>query len=86
MRSENRALTWTWLALVSATLLSWTAAGGGDPARLAGVVVLLVAVVKAGLVINRYMEIGRGSEGWEWFFLAWLLVVGGMLVVTSVLA
>jgi len=49
-------------------------------------VVLTVAVIKVGLVIHRFMEIGRGSHGWEWFFLVWLLGVGGMLVVTSAVA
>jgi hypothetical protein len=72
--------------LVSSTLLSFAAAGGGEAARIAGIVVLIVAAVKAGLVINRFMEIGRGSQGWEWFFLVWLLAVGGMLVITSALA
>jgi hypothetical protein len=84
--SENRVLTWVWLVLVSSTLLSFAAAGGGEAARIAGIVVLLVAAVKAGLVINRFMEIGRGSQGWEWFFLVWLLAVGGMLVISSALA
>jgi hypothetical protein len=32
------------------------------------------------------MEIGRGSQGWEWFFLVWLLAVSLMLVITSLLA
>jgi heme/copper-type cytochrome/quinol oxidase subunit 4 len=84
--SENRVLTRTWLALVSATVLSWAVAEGGETARLAGIVVLTVAVVKVGLVIHRFMEIGRGSQGWEWFFLVWLLGVGGMLLITSALA
>jgi heme/copper-type cytochrome/quinol oxidase subunit 4 len=86
MRRENRVLTWTWLALASATLLSWAVTEGGEPARVAGIVVLTVAVIKVGLVIHRFMEIGRGSHGWEWFFLVWLLGVGGMLVVTSAVA
>jgi heme/copper-type cytochrome/quinol oxidase subunit 4 len=84
--SENRVLTWVWLLLVSSTLLSFAAAGGGEAARIAGIVVLIVAAVKAGLVINRFMEIGRGSQGWEYFFLVWLTAVGGMLVITSALA
>jgi heme/copper-type cytochrome/quinol oxidase subunit 4 len=84
--SENRVLTWVWLVLVSSTLLSFAAAGGGETVRVAGVIVLIVAAIKAGLVINRFMEIGRGSQGWEWFFLVWLLAVGGMLVITSALA
>jgi heme/copper-type cytochrome/quinol oxidase subunit 4 len=83
MRCKNRVLTWTWLALVSATVLSWAVAEGDTAARVAGIVVLLVAVVKVGLVINRFMEIGRGSQGWEWFFLVWLLGVGLALVITS---
>jgi hypothetical protein len=83
---NSRVLTWTWLALVSATFVSWAAADGGEAAQIAGVVVLVVATIKAGLVIHRFMEIGRGSEGWEWFFLVWLLGVSAMLVITSALA
>jgi hypothetical protein len=49
-------------------------------------VVLTVAAIKVGLVIHRFMEIGRGSQGWEWFFLVWLLGVSGMLVTTCALA
>jgi hypothetical protein len=86
MKSETRVLTWTWLALVSATLLSWATFEGGEMAKVAGVVVLAVAAAKAALVIHRFMEIGRGSQGWEWFFLVWLSAVGGMLVITSALA
>jgi heme/copper-type cytochrome/quinol oxidase subunit 4 len=84
--SENSVLTWAWLVLVSATLLSWAAAEGGETAQVAGMVVLTVAAIKVGLVIHRFMEIGRGSQGWEWFFVVWLLGVGGMLVTTSALA
>jgi hypothetical protein len=86
MTSENGVLTWTWLTLIAATLMSWAAADGGEAAQVAGAVVLTVAAIKVGLVIHRFMEIGLGSQGWEWFFLAWLLGVGGMLVVTSALA
>jgi hypothetical protein len=83
---ENRVLTWTWVVLVSATLLSWAAAEGGEAAPVAGIVVLMVAAIKVGVVIHRFMEIGRGSQGWEWFFLVWLHGIGGMLVTTSALA
>jgi hypothetical protein len=83
---ENRVLTWTWLLLVAATLVSLGATEGGEAARVAGMAVLVVAAIKTGLVINRFMEIGRGSQGWEYFFLVWLLAVGGMLVTTSALA
>jgi hypothetical protein len=83
---ENSVLRWTWSALISATLLSWAAAEAGEPALLAGMVVLIVAAIKVGLVIHRFMEIGRGCHGWEWFFLAWLLGVSGMLLITSALA
>jgi heme/copper-type cytochrome/quinol oxidase subunit 4 len=84
--SENGVLTWVWVALVSATLVSWAAADGGETAQVAGMVVLVIAAIKVGLVINRFMEIGRGSQGWEWFFLVWLLGVSVMLVTTSLLA
>jgi hypothetical protein len=84
--TENSVLTWVWLVLVSATLLSWAAAEGGETAQAAGMVVLIVAAIKVGLVIHRFMEIGGGCHGWEWFFLVWLLGVSGMLVTTCALA
>ena len=65
MTGENGVLTWAWLLLVSATLLSWAAAEAGGKAQFAGIVVLIVAAIKVGLVIHRFMEIGRGSQGWE---------------------
>ena len=86
MRTDNRVLTWTWLVLVSATLLSLAATEGGITAQVAGMLVLAVAAIKVGLVIHRFMEIGRGSQGWQWFFLVWLLGVSGALVITSALA
>jgi hypothetical protein len=82
---KNRLLVRVWVALVSATVLSWAIAKGGPSAHVVGVGVLCVAAVKAGLVIHHYMEIGRGSRGWEWFFLVWVLGVTGALVTTSVL-
>jgi len=84
--SENSVLMWAWLVLVSATLLSWAAAGGGETAQVAGVVVLIVTAIKVGLVIHHFMEIGRGCQGWEWFFLVWLVGVTGMLLTASALA
>jgi len=86
MRHESRMLTGVWLVLVASTLLSFVTAAGGPAARFASVVVLIVAAVKVGLVINRFMEIGRGCQGWEWFFVVWLSAVSGMLVITSALA
>ena len=86
MSTDNRMLGWTWLVLVSATLLSLAAAEGGETAQIAGTLVLAVAAIKVGLVIHRFMEIGRGSQGWQWFFLVWLLGVSGALVITSALA
>jgi uncharacterized membrane-anchored protein len=84
--SENRVLTSAWLLLGSATLLSCAAAESGATAQVAGMVALIIAAIKVGLVIHRFMEIGRGSRGWEWFFLLWVLGVSGMLVTTSALA
>ena len=86
MTSENRVLTSAWLLLVLATLLSCAAAESGATAQVAGMVALIIAAIKVGLVIHRFMEIGRGSQGWEWFFLLWVLGVSGMLVTTSALA
>ncbi len=78
--------TKVWVALVSATLLSWVAAEAGETAQLAAVAVLVIAAAKVGLVVRHFMDVGRGSGSWGYFFTSWVVAVTGVMVVSYVLA
>jgi len=78
--------TRVWVALVWATLLSWVAAESGETALLAAVAVLVVAAAKVGLVLRHFMEVGRGSGAWRYFFTSWVIAVTGVMLVGYVLA
>jgi len=54
--------------------------GGGrrDGAKIAGTLVLAVAADQGrARDPTASMEIGRGSQGWQWFSLVWLFGVSG---------
>jgi heme/copper-type cytochrome/quinol oxidase subunit 4 len=83
---HNAVLTRVWVALVSATLLSWVAAEAGEIALLAAVAVLVIAATKVGLVLRYFMEVGRGSGTWGYFFTIWVAAVTGAILVSYWLA
>lgn len=77
-----------WAALVAATLLSflsWLDPGSGDP-RLAGSVVLVIALAKAWLIGMRYMELGEAIVPLRAAYGIWIIAVGAMLLTMTWLA
>jgi hypothetical protein len=87
---DGRALlrsstTVVWVALVAATCVSWwLGASGGvaaDPHVGASVAVLVVAFVKVRLVGIHFMELGRAPLALRAAFEAYVILVGGALVV-----
>jgi hypothetical protein len=69
-----------------ATLASWAAAERAETAGVAGGVVFSVATIKVGVVIHRFMKVGRGSHEWERFLSRGCSALAGVLVITSTLA
>jgi Prokaryotic Cytochrome C oxidase subunit IV len=85
--TNERTITWTWLLLVAITVGSWWLA----PAHARGVasasvavtcVVLVLAGIKARLIIRNFMEV-RYAPGWLKFATdAWLgVLVASVLVI-----
>lgn len=78
-------ITVIWLLLVLATLLSWSAGTGVGhlSARAAGVVAIIVAFVKARFVALDFMEVRSAPLALRLFVEAWIVLVGGALVVLT---
>ena len=78
-------VTVIWLVLVLATLLSWSAGTGVGhlSARAAGVVAILVAFVKARFVALDFMEVRSAPLALRLFVEAWIVLVGGAIVVLT---
>jgi hypothetical protein len=75
MIQTQRALRWAWIALVVATLLSFTVAEsagiGGD---IETAVVVAAAAVKGRIILVWFMGARSFPLAWRLFFDAWLLV------------
>lgn len=72
----------TWALLVAATLLSyasWLDAGWIDP-RIAGSVVIVIALAKAWLIGMRFMELGEAILPLRLAYALWVLIVGAVLL------
>lgn len=68
----------TWLLLVGATLLVGYLADASQVApRLAASIALVVAFIKARLVLLRYMELRHAPLAWRLVFEAWAVVAAG---------
>ncbi|MEO6588636.1 MAG: cytochrome C oxidase subunit IV family protein, partial [Pyrinomonadaceae bacterium] len=88
MRAHILSPTGTWLILVIGTLLSYLSvieAQWVDP-RVAGSVVILIALVKAWLIGMRFMELDEAVLPLKFAYNAWVATVGVILLTALALA
>lgn len=88
MTSRLSSAGGTWLLLVGLTLLSylsWLDAGWIDP-RVAGSIVIVIALVKAWLIGMRFMELDHAVQPLRLAYAGWVLVVGVVLLTMFALA
>ena len=81
MLGPRVVLVVVWLVLITATLLSVVVAEGGQTGRLTAVALVGIAAAKAALVVRYFMEVGRGSGNWAYFFAVWVSAVACILLV-----
>lgn len=89
MRSTRADLIFALLAL--ATLASWwlgegTAGNGQHLGTAATLAVLALSAVKGALIALDYMELRQAPALWRRAVLGWLVVVLGLIALSSVLA
>jgi heme/copper-type cytochrome/quinol oxidase subunit 4 len=67
--------TFVWLVLMLATCVTWwSAKGGAVPPIEATVIVMVVAAVKARLVILHFMKLKGAPPSWRLLFEGWVVV------------
>jgi heme/copper-type cytochrome/quinol oxidase subunit 4 len=70
-----------WAALVLATGLAWWSANGGVvPSFEAAAIVMIVAAVKARLVILHFMDLKAAPLPWRLVFEAWVALSTGVIL------
>jgi len=72
--------TTAWLALIAAALASWAVTENLGAARMATTAVVLIAAIKARLVIRHFMELRAGDLPWRRVFDIWVIVVAAIIL------
>lgn len=75
-----------WFVLLAATLLSWESARSAGDYRLASVVVLLIAFLKARLIGLEFMELRTAPRMLRSIFEAWTVVACAALLALYLLS
>jgi hypothetical protein len=74
-------VTLVWVALVLATGLAWWSANGGIVSSFeATAIVVIVAAVKARLVILHFMDLKAAPRSWRLVFEAWVVLSTGVIL------
>jgi caa(3)-type oxidase subunit IV len=69
-----------WLVLLAATLLSWESAHSAAGYRLASIIVLLIAFLKARLIGLEFMELRTAPRALRFIFEAWAVAACATLL------
>ena len=78
--SVNRAATIAWFALVGASIATWLfLEGTGVGARTAVGMILLIAVIKARMIVLHYMELKHAPLRWRLAFEIWPVVAASLI-------
>jgi Prokaryotic Cytochrome C oxidase subunit IV len=74
-----------WLLLVGLTVGGVLFAGGVSTHGAVIIAVFAAAIIKGHLVATHFMEVNRAAPHWRALYLSWILVIGVMLAVGSLL-
>lgn len=83
--SEIKALLCFWLGLAVLSVATVRVAGMGWAAG-AGAVLVALAVAKAWLIIDGFMELRHAPRAWRWLMLAWPIVMAAGLLLVNIVA
>lgn len=75
-----------WLLLMALTVGGALFAGGVDHQGLVIITVFAGATLKGYLVAVHFMEVDRALPHWRALYLSWILAIGAMLAVGTMLA
>ena len=73
-------LTWIWLLLVAATLLSVESSAAHGDHRLLSTAIIVIACIKVRLIGLNFMELRTAPRVLRSIFEGWLLLIGSVLL------
>ncbi len=73
--AADRAVSITWLVLVSCTVVSWTESPAGRPSPAVTLIILLLTMVKVALIMASFMEIAHAPRWLQALCGTWVGVV-----------
>ncbi|CAH0498094.1 cytochrome C oxidase subunit IV family protein [Novosphingobium sp. CECT 9465] len=74
----SKRLTLFWLLLVVVSILSFESSLFGS--KFAAAIVVVIGLIKATIVGREFMEIREAPVALRLLFLAWVLILGGVLL------
>jgi hypothetical protein len=75
-----------WLLLCALSVISVVQLRQGWSGRAAAVLVILIAAIKAQLVIRHYMEVRRARRVWQFLYTAWTVAAAMTLIIGFVMS
>jgi len=84
-RQLIRPCTWTYLALVLLTGVTWAIGRAGLGGLSVSLLVLAIALFKGQLIGDWFMGLSAVRGIWRWVIVIWLLIFGGLIGLAFVL-
>lgn len=78
--------TLIWVALMSLTVLSVSLFEGGWLGRMSSVLIVLIAAVKARMVILHYMEATSAARHWRFLYETWNFAASATIIIGYLLS
>ncbi|MBI5461208.1 MAG: cytochrome C oxidase subunit IV family protein [Gammaproteobacteria bacterium] len=85
-KTASAAATRTWLVLVALTLTTFTFGVLGYEGMGLVAAALLIALVKAQLVVDHFMRLRRGAPLWRMLLTGYLFTVGALIAIAFAVA
>jgi cytochrome c biogenesis protein CcdA len=78
---KRLTLSKVWLLLCALSVVSVVQLRQGWSGQAAGVLVILIAAIKAKLVMRHYMEVTRARRVWQFLYTAWTVAVAATIII-----
>jgi heme/copper-type cytochrome/quinol oxidase subunit 4 len=83
---KRPTLVVVWVLLCALSIISVVQLREGWSGRAAALFVILIAAIKAQLVIRRYMEVTRAKRVWQFLYTGWTVAAAATLIIGFVLS
>ena len=84
--TSSRTASWIYILLVSLTLVTWLAGRSSLQGLPLSMLVLVIALFKAQMVGDYFMQLKPLRGMWRWVVSLWLLIPGSLIAIAFYLS